>query len=415
MSEWKEYKLGEVTEYINRGVTPSYSDEGVIVLNQKCIREGQVKFEQSRFTSIEKKKILSEKYLQSYDILINSTGQGTLGRVGQIKKINVPTTVDSHVTIVRTKKNHNPVFLGYVLKSKQSLIEDLAEGTTGQTELSRHKVAEIPILLPNYTTQTTIAEILSSLDDKIELNNKINKELETLAQVLFKQWFIDFDFPNQNGEPYKSSGGAMVDSELGEIPKGWEVGYLNQIAELHKKNIKPFENPDTIYFHYSLPEYDVNQMPKNELGDKILSSKYEVVEHSVLVSKLNPVTPRIWPIFQPDKNSICSTEFQILKPLSVQLFPFLYCLCSSKAYTSSLQSKVTGTSGSHQRVNPKDLIDYEMVLPPTSIVNNFYDFVYDSLKMIQENRQEIVKLTKLRDTLLPKLISGELEINEISK
>jgi type I restriction enzyme S subunit len=90
-------------------------------------------------------------------------------------------------------------------------------------------------------------------------------------------------------------------------------------------------------------------------------------------------------------------------------------LCSSKAYTSSLQSKVTGTSGSHQRVNPKDLIDYEMVLPPTSIVNNFYDFVYDSLKMIQENRQEIVKLTKLRDTLLPKLISGELEINEISK
>jgi type I restriction enzyme S subunit len=206
----------------------------------------------------------------------------------------------------------------------------------------------------------------------------------------------------------------MVDSELGEIPKGWEVGYLNQIAELHKKNIKPFENPDTIYFHYSLPEYDVSQMPKNELGDKILSSKYEVVEHSVLVSKLNPVTPRIWPIFQPDKNSICSTEFQVLKPLSVQFFPFLYCLCSSKAYTSSLQSKVTGTSGSHQRVSPKDMIEYEMVLPPTLIVNNFHDFVYDSLKMIQANRQEIVKLTKLRDTLLPKLISGELEINEIS-
>ena len=268
--------------------------------------------------------------------------------------------------------------------------------------------------IPNLQTQTAIVEILSSLDDKIELNNKINQELETLAQTLFKQWFIDFEFPNENGEPYKSSGGEMVDSELGEIPKGWSVGYLNQIAELHKKNIKPFENPDTIYFHYSLPEYDVSKMPKNELGDKILSSKYEVVEHSVLVSKLNPITPRIWPIFKPNKNSICSTEFQVLKPLSVQFFPFLYCLCSSKDYTSSLQSRVTGTSGSHQRVNPKDMIDYEMVLPSTSIVNNFYDFLYDSLKMIQENRQEIVKLTKLRDTLLPKLISGELEINEIS-
>lgn len=304
-----------------------------------------------------------------------------------------------------------PKYLFYTLKTY-----DLASLNVGSAvpSLTTEVLNEVLISIPDYSTQTAIAEILSSLDDKIELNNKINQELETLAQTLFKQWFIDFEFPNENGEPYKSSGGEMVESQLGEIPKGWSVGYLNQIAELHKKNIKPFENPDTIYFHYSLPEYDVSKLPKNELGDKILSSKYEVIEYSVLVSKLNPITPRIWPIFKPNKNSICSTEFQVLKPLSVQFFPFLYFLCSSKDYTSSLQSRVTGTSGSHQRVNPKDMIDYEMVLPTTSIVNYFHDFVYDSLKMIQENRQEIVKLTKLRDTLLPKLISGELEINEIS-
>ena len=172
MSNWKEYKLGDISDYINRGVTPSYSEDGVIVINQKCVRDGQVKYEQSRHTNPEKKKILEEKYLKSFDILINSTGQGTLGRVGQVKEITIPTTVDSHLTIVRIKKNFNPVFLGYVLKSKQSIIEDLAEGTTGQTELSRYKVAALPLLLPELPTQTVIAEILSSLDDKIELNNK---------------------------------------------------------------------------------------------------------------------------------------------------------------------------------------------------------------------------------------------------
>ena len=176
MSEWKEYKLGDIADYINRGVTPSYSDEGVIVINQKCVRDGQVKYEQSRYTNSEKKKISEEKYLKSFDILINSTGQGTLGRVGQVKKIIFPTTVDSHLTIVRINKNNDPLFLGYVLKSKQSIIEDLAEGTTGQTELSRYKVAALPLVLPDLPTQTAIAEILTSLDDKIELNNKINQE-----------------------------------------------------------------------------------------------------------------------------------------------------------------------------------------------------------------------------------------------
>ncbi len=154
-------------------------------------------------------------------------------RVGQVKEITTPTTVDSHLTIVRIKKNNNPIFLGYVLKSKQSLIEDLAEGTTGQTELSRYKVAALPLLIPDLPTQTAIAETLSSLDDKIELNNKINQELENLAQTLFKQWFIDFEFPNENGEHYKSSGGEMVDSEIGEIPKGWSI---NKLSSLVKKS-----------------------------------------------------------------------------------------------------------------------------------------------------------------------------------
>ena len=407
MSEWKKLKLGEIAELRSEKFTPnnitSYPYIGLEHIEPKSLRINGIGV--SNDVSSQKSIFYSD------DILYGKLRP-------YFQKVYYPTfkgVCSTDIFVVKPKNVVHPKYLFYLLASDEftALANQGSTGTRMPRADWKHLVST-EWDIPNLQTQTAIVEILSSLDDKIELNNKINQELETLAQTLFKQWFIDFEFPNENGEPYKSSGGEMVDSELGEIPKGWSVGYLNQIAELHKKNIKPFENPDTIYFHYSLPEYDVSKMPKNELGDKILSSKYEVVEHSVLVSKLNPITPRIWPIFKPNKNSICSTEFQVLKPLSVQFFPFLYCLCSSKDYTSSLQSRVTGTSGSHQRVNPKDMIDYEMVLPSTSIVNNFYDFLYDSLKMIQENRQEIVKLTKLRDTLLPKLISGELEINEIS-
>src|SRR5690606_39114669 len=130
----------------------------------------------SRFSDLQKRKVPSEKYLKSYDILINSTGQGTLGRVSQIKEVTSPVTVDSHVTIVRAKRDIDNVFLGYCLKARQSEIESMAEGSTGQTELSKYKVAEMVIKVPSLASQKRIAEILSSLDDKIELNNKINAE-----------------------------------------------------------------------------------------------------------------------------------------------------------------------------------------------------------------------------------------------
>src|SRR5690554_3255735 len=126
-----------------------------------------------------------------------------------------------------------PKYLYYTLKTF-----DLASLNVGSAvpSLTTQVLNEVLVSVPDLPTQTAIAEILSSLDDKIELNNKINQELENLAQTLFKQWFIDFEFPNEKGEPYKSSGGALVDSELGEIPKGWEVGVLEDLIDFSNGN-----------------------------------------------------------------------------------------------------------------------------------------------------------------------------------
>ena len=412
MTEWKEYKLKEVVSFIDyRGKTPNKKTFGVPLITAKIVKNGVIQ-EPTEFISFEDYKgWMTRGFPEVGDVVM--TTEAPLGEVAQIKDASF--ALAQRIITMRGKVGllHSG-YLKYFLQSNtgQARLKERETGTT-VTGIKSSELKEVLISAPDYTTQTAIAEILSSLDDKIELNNQINKDLEALAQALFKQWFIDFDFPNENGKPYRSSGGEMVDSELGKIPKGWKIGDFNQIATLVKKSVKPFDFPENTFFHYSLPEFDKDKMPGVEQGVNILSSKYKVLNHCILVSKLNPRIPRIWTIVNCHINSICSTEFQVIKPNDLIYFPFINFLCSSTDYLNSIQSKVTGTSSSHQRVNPSDIINYEMVLPSYSEISMFYNIIYDSLVMVDENRKEIVELIKLRDTLLPKLISGELEVSDI--
>jgi type I restriction enzyme, S subunit len=389
MSEWKEYKLSDLMEikygkdhkHLADGSYPLYGSGGIMRYVEKSIYEEE-------------------------SILIPR--KGTLSNLFYV---NEPFwSVD---TLFWSKIKQDlvlPKYLYYTLKTY-----NLAELNVGSAvpSLTTEVLNKVLISIPVKNTQTAITEILSSLDDKIELNNKINQELESLAQTLFKQWFIDFEFPNENGEPYKSSGGEMMDSVLGMIPKGWEVGFLNKIASLDKENVKPYENTEKQYFHYSLPDFDNGKKPSITNGKEILSSKYKITPYSILVSKLNPRIPRVWIITDCDENSICSTEFQVIKPKKLEYFSFICTVCSSDAFFDSLKSKVTGTSNSHQRVNPKDIINYKCPIPQDDIILKFDSIIGDVFIEKNNNIIENSSLITTRDTLLPKLISGELEINEM--
>lgn len=183
-NEWRKVKLGGLITYVARGITPKYSEtsNGIIVINQKCIRNEKLNIEESRLHADYLKKVSEEKIIKKYDILINSTGVGTLGRVCQ-NETDIKMTADSHITIVRPDKNKiNPLFLGYVLKSQQKFIENLGEGSTGQTELKRERlINEVEVNFPlNLKFQEKIAKVLSDIDSKIELNNKINDNLKII-------------------------------------------------------------------------------------------------------------------------------------------------------------------------------------------------------------------------------------------
>lgn len=182
-SKWVTEPLRGVVGYIAKGIPPAYSesesDTTVRVLNQKCNREYTISYGESRLHDLSKKSVPPEKFLRDEDVLINSTGTGTAGRVAQLLSVPCPTVVDGHMIIIRPNEKVIPRYLGYAIKSHQQEILKLDEGSTGQTELNRERLlSEIKISYPvSHKEQQDIADTLSALDARISENEKINHHL----------------------------------------------------------------------------------------------------------------------------------------------------------------------------------------------------------------------------------------------
>lgn len=219
MSEWIAKPLGEVTSYIAKGIPPKYveeeSDNTIRVLNQKCNRDFRITYGDSRLHDNSIKKAPEKKMLLPGDVLINSTGTGTAGRVAQIWNVSVPTTIDGHMILMRPTEEIDALYYGYAIKSYQPAIESYAEGSTGQTEINKTRLQnETIISFPtDKEEQHRIGRFLADIDEKILENENINKNLEQQAQAIFKYWFVDF-------EPFGNN-----------MPDNWTMGIINDLAE----------------------------------------------------------------------------------------------------------------------------------------------------------------------------------------
>lgn len=411
----KIVEIGELIDFVvdNRGKSPPIQISGHELIETVCINNDKKYPDYSKankFVSDQTYKTWFRKgHPQIGDILISTVG-ANIGNVA-IMRENRGCVAQNLVGIRTNRSKCNPDYLYYIFSSDsfQQILKGLDIGSA-QPSIRVPHLLKTKVYLPDLKTQSEAAEILSSLDDKIELNNQINANLEALAQAIFKQWFIDFEFPDENGNPYKSSGGKLVDIELGLIPEGWQTGKLQDIAKISKVNIKPFDYPDTAFFHYSLPAFDELKLPAQEFGKSIKSSKFKVYPVSVLVSKLNPRFPRVWAITKCKENSICSTEFQVLTPLRAEYFSFLYCFCNSSAFSGSLISKASGTSSSHQRVKPNDMLETPLILPSSAILCLFNEAAKEILSKRQANLEENLRIKNLRDAILPRLLTGKLKM-----
>jgi type I restriction enzyme S subunit len=209
---------------------------------------------------------------------------------------------------------------------------------------------------------------------------------------------------------------SFEDSELGEIPKGWEVGGFGDAVEQLREQENPLSSPEALFHHFSIPAFDEGRSPKTEGGEGIKSLKWRVPAGVVLLSKLNPEIERVWLVdVRPGERSVCSTEFLVLRARSPFTRSFVYCLARSPFFRQQIEGLATGTSKSHQRAQVGSILNLAIVAPPVPIVDAFDRSAECLLARTLECRREASTLASLRDTLLPKLISGELRIKDAER
>jgi len=301
-------------------------------------------------------------------------------------------------------------------------LNHLKDGTSNPT-LSRDTFGAQLFPLPPLSQQKAIASVLGALDDKIELNRRMNATLEAMARSLFQSWFVDFDPVRAKMDGRKPVGmdeataslfpDSFQDSELGQIPKGWTVGNVSDVATLDRGAINPGDFPMETFDHFSLPAFDNGRTPKVEFGSAIMSNKFTVTQNSVLLSKLNPHIPRIWlPDLNASRRSVCSTEFMVACSKPGFSREYLFSIFTSSAFASIYGTLVTGTTGSHQRIRPESVLDMKIAIPTTGLIRAFTDVAKPMFDRINRNTEQSRTLATLRDTLLPKLLSGELSVGE---
>lgn len=332
------------------------------------------------------------------------------------------------IWVIRPKQGVNAQFLFYVLACSEFV--DMATRGAEGTRMPRAKwdyVSGHRVLLPSMAEQRRIAEILSALHDRAEINRQMCETLEQMAQSLYEAWFVDFEpvrakmegrwqegesLPGLSAEVYHLFPDELVDSQLGPIPRGWRTCRLDEAADHLRQTVDPRRSPELEYCLYSIPAFDSGKRPVIETGEAIRSNKCVVHPNTVLLSRLNPDVERVWLVGpEPGKAAVASTEFAVLLPKQPTDSSFLYCTLRSDRYRNVLVGLVTGTSKSHQRVRPHALAATTLIMPSPEVLAEFSRVAAPWLRQTLKLQSMSQGLANLRDTLLPKLISGELRVS----
>ncbi len=399
--EWKSVKMGEVVELkqglcFNKKSKHLISKTGIPVLTINDLKNNTV----SQYTD---ENLTPSRYISKpTDIIYSRTGQVGLVFTNKYGVI--------HNNCFRIIPNNDvyPMFIYWYLKQK-ALIKHANNiaGGSAQPDLGHAAFKSIPFTYPIIDVQKKVVNVLSSYDTLIDNNTSRIQILEEMAQRIYKEWFVDFKYPGHEND-------ELVDSELGMIPEGWEVKKLKQIINLARRNINPSSNPDEKFYHFSIPAFDKRYMPMVEIGKTILSNKYQITGDCILFSKLNPRIKRIWlPFIEKNLRSIASTEFLMIEPKPGMTLNYLYQALSCDSFYRKVLGMSIGTSTSHQRIKPNDFIEMNVLIPKSNLIDNFEEISHSIINEIHILREKSNNLRQTRDLLLPKLISGKVDVSDL--
>ena len=330
--------------------------------------------------------------------------KGTLGSVFYSETDFWPTDT---TLWIKDFHGNNPKFAYYFLSTLK--FEQYDCGSANPT-LNRNHIHTLKIRVPESSQeQKEIADVLSCLDRKIENLRKQNETLEAIAQALFKHWFVDFEFPNADGKPYKSSGGAMEPSELGDIPADWRVGSLGDVIKVNFESIgKGYPHKEIEYVDISSVGVGVLEGTTSYPLKKAPSRARRLVKHGdVIWSGVRPNRKSYLFIAHPLKNIVVSTGFITLTP---DLIPssYLYSWVTTDSFVEYLSLNASGSA--YPAVKSEHFEIAEILLPDKFTLRKFHAVVDPMREKIYQNSRQIQTLTQTRDVLLPKLMSGKLRI-----
>lgn len=414
MNEYQKFTLDQVSVNIYSGGTPTTTNPDFWNGNFPWLSSGETR---NRYITKTEKSITeqgiknsSTRLAKKNDIIIASAGQGFTR--GQTSFSNIDTYVNQSLIVIRANEEiANPKYLFFNLSNRYEELRKLSDAHSSRGSLTTKLLKGLEICLPNLQTQNKIAEILTSLDDKIELNNRMNQTLGNIAQAIFKQWFVDFRFPGFDGE--------LVDG----LPKGWSMGKVGEIVEVTdfvangsfaslKENVNLLEQNDLSVFALYVRTTDNNNNFNGNLK-YVDKSSYEFLKKStlygneVIISNVGDVgTVFRPPVWLQKPMTLGSNAIMIKENI---LCNYLYEFFSSYQGQYLLSGIVSGSA--QPKFNKTSFRNLEILVPNEQIIvefNNFYNRILDK---IINNRSEIETLTELRNSLLPKLMSGKINVN----
>lgn len=416
MEEWKEYSLGQLIELKN-GVafkSSEFVNEGIPVIKIKNVKPNRILLDDLSYVSIETSKNKKCFFLLPTDILITMTGNrkdgGPDSWVGKVALFNQEGQylLNQRVSAIRVKNNNivDYKYLAYLLSGwdAQLYFVNHSNSSGGQANISPDVVYSYLVILPTLSVQRRIASILSSLDDKIEVNRRINENLEAQAQALFKSWFVDF-------EPFRD--GEFVESELGMIPKGWRVGCLDELCSCISRGLTPKydESSDELILGQTCVRNNIVTLNnarkhKPKVKNEKWVQQWDVLLNSTGIGSLGRVGIAY---FQKDNVAIDS-HITVVRP-SIPLYRH-YIGRNLLSRQLEIENMAVGSTG--QTELPRDRVkSLLIIIPSDETMDNFNHLIEPIAISMYRNINESRRLATLRDTLLPRLMSGELKVNEV--
>lgn len=422
MSEWKEYALGDLYN-VSSGLSKA-ADQfgfGTTFISFKDVFNNYFLPENPDGLVNSNEKEQKSCSVKAGDILLTRTSE-TIEEVGMSSvalKDYEKSTFNGFCKRLRIKKDApvkvSSMYIGYLLRTRffRKAVANYATMTT-RASLNSESIKSIPLPFPSYATQEEIGKTLHNLERKISLLKQQNQTLEELSQTLFKHWFVKFEFPFENGEPYKTSGGKMVESELGEIPEGWRVGILSEIADITIGRTPPRKESQW----FSTNKDDIKWVSIKDMGDSglfIINTSEYLTKEAVERFRI-PVIPENTTIlsFKLTVGRVAITTENMLSNEAIahvhlhdeyDYFQYSYLLLKGYNY-----DRLGSTSSIATAVNSNSIKNMEVLIPNTETIKEFDKHTIGIFDKIRNNTNEIYTLAQLRDTLLPNLMSGELQV-----